>query len=171
MSSPYLHSSAILSDDRKHRFVLHRCWGAPYRRCVFVGLNPSTADERDDDPTIRKCVGFATRWDFGAIDMVNLFSIRSTDSDALIGLAGDLNRVESDGWLRDRFATASRIVLAWGAHVKLRKMIELRAFVVRTLLPVSVQIGDLGKAKDGAPRHPLMLPYVTPFMPRESLCP
>jgi hypothetical protein len=170
MNSPYLHSSAILSDDRKHRFVLHRCWGDPSRRCVFVGLNPSTADERNDDPTIRKCVGFATRWGFGAIDMVNLFSIRSTDPDALIDLAGDLNRAESDGWLRDRFATASRIVLAWGAHAKLRQMIYLRAFEVRGFLPINVEVGDLGKAKGGAPRHPLMLPYVTPFMPRESSC-
>jgi hypothetical protein len=168
VSATYTHSGAVLSDDRKHRFWLHRCWGNPTRRCVFVGLNPSTADESQDDPTIRKCVGFATRWGFGAIDMVNLFSIRSTDPDALVALGGDLNRPDSDGWLRDRFAIASRIVLAWGAHPRLRRIIETRSFVVRTLVPVGADVGDLGKAAGGAPRHPLMLPYVTPFSVREA---
>jgi hypothetical protein len=66
---------AVLSDCRRYRYRLWRCWGDGNHRVAFVGINPSTADEVDDDATIRKCVGFAKRWGFSALDMVNLFII------------------------------------------------------------------------------------------------
>jgi hypothetical protein len=72
-------AGATFSKDRRYRYRLWRSWGDPELRCVFVGLNPSTADESNDDPTIRKCVGFAKLWGFGAVDVVNLFAFRSTD--------------------------------------------------------------------------------------------
>ena len=65
-------------ETAKYRYWLSRKWErGPY--CVFIGLNPSTATFEEDDPTIRRCVGFAKRWGFGALVMLNIFAFRSTD--------------------------------------------------------------------------------------------
>src|SRR5579859_5937119 len=90
---PFLESmraGATFSACRTYRYRLWRSWEPRGSRCVFVGLNPSTADESTDDATIRKCVGFAKRWGFGAIEVVNLFAyagVRSTDPRSLLGVS------------------------------------------------------------------------------------
>ena len=71
--------SAIFSDCEKYRYLLSRVWNIQKEGIVFVGLNPSTADERIDDPTIRRCRGFAESWGYGSMIMLNLFAYRSTD--------------------------------------------------------------------------------------------
>ena len=73
------HTSARLSDDRRYRYLLVRRWDNTLPDATFVMLNPSTADERDDDPTIRKCIGFAKRWGCGGIKVVNLYAFRATN--------------------------------------------------------------------------------------------
>lgn len=72
-------SEAILSVDRKYRYVLTRTWDETLPNIMFVGLNPSTADETTDDPTIRRCINFAKSWGYGGLYMVNLFAYRSTN--------------------------------------------------------------------------------------------
>ena len=71
--------SAVFSNCEKYRYVLSRVWDNQREGVVFVGLNPSTADEKIDDPTIRRCRGFAEFWGFGKMYMLNLFAYRSTD--------------------------------------------------------------------------------------------
>ena len=78
-----MEKSAILSADRKYRYVLTRIWDETKPTVVFIGLNPSTADEEVDDKTIRKCIGYAKRWGYGKLIMVNLFAFRSTDPSML----------------------------------------------------------------------------------------
>jgi hypothetical protein len=69
--------SATISPCRMFRYALWRRWGSgPY--AMFIGLNPSTADEQNDDPTIRRCIGFAQSWGYDALCMANLFAYRAT---------------------------------------------------------------------------------------------
>lgn len=71
--------SASFSPCRKHRFELSRVWDASLPKLMVIGLNPSTADETEDDPTIRRCMAFARRERLGGLLMVNMFSLRSTN--------------------------------------------------------------------------------------------
>src|SRR6185503_16841447 len=111
---------------------------------TFVGLNPSTATATEDDPTIRRCVGFAKRWGFGRYEMANLFAWRSTDPLGLLGLedpVGDGN----DAAILDVVASSARVVMAWGAHARLRYILDRRAAVVRRMLRASRELGTLGR--------------------------
>lgn len=74
-------SSARFSDCRRYRYTLTRRF-ADGPTVAFIGLNPSTADEHADDPTIRRCLGFAKRWGYGELVMLNLYALRSTDPPA-----------------------------------------------------------------------------------------
>ena len=110
--------SATFSEDRKRRFDLIRDWrdeiGAPDRTMLLCGLNPSKAGEKDDDPSVRKTVGFARRWGFGRVVLVNLNPIVSTDPRALPPWAGIdmLNRAIQQQWMGD----ADLVVAAWGSQ-------------------------------------------------------
>lgn len=70
---------ADLSFDRTYRYSLWRIWNADKPFVLFIGLNPSAADENEDDPTIRRCINFARRWGYGGLYMANLFALRATD--------------------------------------------------------------------------------------------
>src|SRR6266487_5248505 len=70
---------AVLDVSGIYRYSLWRAWSAYHPRIVFVLLNPSTADEQRNDPTIRRCMGFARTWNFGSVEVVNLFAYRATD--------------------------------------------------------------------------------------------
>lgn len=112
--------SAIFSDDRKRRFELVRDWrdeiGAPDKTLVLVMLNPSKADDEKDDPTVRKGVGFARRWGFGRLVIVNLNPIVSTDPFGLPPWRGiDMeNRAIQQQWMGE----ADMVVVAWGSPPK-----------------------------------------------------
>lgn len=150
---------ATLSLDERHRYSLFRrltdAAPAKARRLVFAMLNPSTADAVVDDPTIRRCMGFGRSWGFDRLDVVNLFSLRSTEPKALYGDAsadGDPANIEA---IADYARRAELTVCAWGAHGKLR---DRSAFVVCRLVNAGVSIHHLGLTKAGQPRHPLYLP-------------
>jgi hypothetical protein len=162
-------NGAILSEDRRYRYRLWRAWGDGNRRVAFVGLNPSTADENVDDATIRKCVGFAKRWGFGAIDMINLFAWRSRDPRGLLDVEDPVGP-DNDAAIKYVVAIAQRVVWCWGQHPsKVAGLVTLRC--MRTAfgpgdIPNGTEVGILGqRLASGAPRHPLMLAYSTPFMP------
>jgi hypothetical protein len=164
-----LDSGASFSACRTYRYRLWRSWGPRDRRCVFVGLNPSTADESRDDPTIRKCVGFAKRWGFGAVEVVNLFAYagaQSTDPRSLLGVSDPIGP-ENDAALRTAFRDANRIVWAWGRHdPRVRSLVQAR--VASPRWPGRghrCETGCLGRSQDGSPRHPLRIAYATRFEP------
>lgn len=162
-------NGAELSVDNRYRYRLWRCWGDGNNRVCFVGINPSTADATKDDATIRKCVGFAKRWGFGALDMVNLFAWRDRDQLGLLSSpdpVGPLN----DASLLEVFGFAKRIVYAWGPGKSaavgrlVRARLDSDGWVkVECSLRTRCEIGRLSETKDGSPGHPLMLPYATPF--------
>jgi hypothetical protein len=71
---------AFIDLTGKYRYTLSRVWNGNLGRVVFILLNPSTADAFKDDPTVKKCISFAKHWNFGSLEIVNLFAYRSTDA-------------------------------------------------------------------------------------------
>lgn len=114
---------------------------------MVIGLNPSTADETKDDPTIRRCIGFAKRWGFGALCMTNLFAWRDTDPEKMKGAAEPVGEA-NDLWLKLISEQAGMILAAWGNHGAHAGRDEF----VRKFLP---PLNCLGTNKDGSPKHPL----------------
>jgi hypothetical protein len=129
------------------------------KTCIFIMLNPSTADGEQDDPTIRKCVGFAKLLGYDRLEVVNLFAHRATDPRALLALNHDDDPVGVDNQrhvgrvLFDEYPRGV-IICAWGVHGAHLGQDE-------TMLG---WLGDLPRhalalTKDGHPRHPLYVPY------------
>jgi hypothetical protein len=133
--------------------------------CLFLMLNPSTADADKDDPTIRKCIGFCKRWGYGHLVVCNLFAYRSTSPAGLLGIE-DPKGPDNDAFLVAELGASSLVVLAWGSHQEIRHMVERRVFEVRRVFDrfypsLEKKVVTLGRCKDGQPRHPLMLSYDT----------
>lgn len=143
---------AHISDCQKYRYWLRRTWNEALDGVCFIMLNPSTADAFKDDPTIRKCMGFAHKWGCGEITVVNLFAWRATDPKELrkesvpIGPENDANILAE--------AKGRRVIAAWGVDGGLRNRDK---HVLDLLKPLHVEC--LGLTKDGFPRHPLYAPY------------
>lgn len=149
----------------EYRYTLERAWdglwlNAESPRGVFVMLNPSTADAEKDDPTIRKCMGFARRWGWQGFTVVNLFAYRATDpADLWVAFqrGEDIFGPENEATLAAVLESArGPVVAAWGAQMHP----EVRARLAWLLARFSwVKWTSLGLTKDGHPRHPLMTPY------------
>lgn len=144
--------TTILSPCRTYRYTLWRdCGGlAGDGYAMFIGLNPSTADEVQDDPTIRRCVNFAKSWGYGALCMTNLFAFRATDP-AQMKRAADPVGPDNDRYLVELARNASVVVAAWGTHGRFQG----RDAVVRQLVP---DLHYLRLTEDKHPGHPLYLP-------------
>lgn len=158
----YLEMSAEFAEGRTLRYWLERAWSLTNpRRLVVIGLNPSTADDTVDDPTIRRCVNFAKREACGGLIMVNLFCYRATSPRDLLAAtdpgAGNL----ADQYLLTACTPADRVVVAaWGAHGTHRN----RGVVVRMLLAqYRVELLHFGLTNNGQPKHPLYLAATTPL--------
>ena len=146
-----MHRSAIFSACHRYRYQLSRRWSEG--PCVtFIMLNPSTADAKKDDPTIRRCIGFAQREGFGGLDVVNLFAGRATRPEDLFAMPDPIGP-ENHRYLSEMTKTNGLVIAAWGAHPKAQQAFsELRQNV---RLP---KMMCLGMSKAGSPRHPLYLP-------------
>lgn len=146
---------AIISDCGRYRYSLVREWGFGHDTCMFIMLNPSTADANEDDPTIRRCIGFAAQWGFRRLAVANLFALRSTDPKAL-PFADDPVGPEND-WMIGIMANKSTLrIAAWGASV--RKVAAPReAELLAKFKTFGLPLYHLGLTKAGLPRHPLYL--------------
>lgn len=149
-----------------YRYALWRPTGSGRGRCVFVLLNPSTADALRDDLTVKKCVGFARRWGYARADLVNLYALRSTDPKALLDPVPDPVGPDCDLWIRRTLLghasvpRAHAVVAAWSASTP--KGCEPRVAEVSEILRASdLPLSCLGLTRSGAPRHPSRLPYAT----------
>lgn len=142
-----LRRSAVLSRDGRYRYALRRVWDDRGRAVLFVGLNPSTADHRVDDPTIRRCMTFARDWGFGQLLVANLFAFRTSSPARLFRAADPIGR-RNDHWIRRLAADAHLTIAAWGNHGELhgRGADVLAALTAPHCLTVN---------KSGHPKHPL----------------
>jgi hypothetical protein len=146
----YLNKSVMLSEDGRYRYHLTRTWDDG-DRAVFVMLNPSTADAYEDDPTIRRCIGYARRWGLAGIEVVNLYAYRATNP-AELWEVDDPVGPENDLWLRAVGSSGFPLVAAWGANAQPRR-------VQRVLgLPGFDRLTCLRTTQAGHPGHPLYLP-------------
>lgn len=158
--------TAILSSCGRYRYRLERtvtrdaaAWTAGAERAVaFLMLNPSIADATIDDPTIRRCVGYARAWGFGRLIVGNVYALRATNPKAL-RTAVDPIGPENTPHLKAIIDAAQLVVCAWGANADRARA---RA-VVGLICAAGQQLHVLGVTKDGHPRHPLYA--------RADLCP
>lgn len=157
--------ATVFSPCRKYRYTLWREWEAyplalewEAKRfqsyLMIIGLNPSTADETKDDPTIRRCIDFAKQWGFGALCMTNLFAFRATHP-AEMKKAEMPAGMDNEHHIRRRASQAGFVLVAWGKHGKHHHQ-DLN--VCRYLREIEVQPYCLGTNGDGTPKHPLYLP-------------
>ena len=153
-------SGASLSPCRHYRYFLWRSWLDMYCEkgtVLFIMLNPSTADAERDDPTIRRCIGFAKTWGYSRLEVVNLHPLRTSDPK-------DLNRYREE-WqtpedntneriIQERMAEADLVVAAWGALKW--SWLDGRGERVECMAEEElVDLHVLGLTKHGYPRHPL----------------
>lgn len=153
--------SAVISQCGQYRYQLTRPGDMTATRgpAVFIMLNPSTADSTLDDPTIRRCRGFAQKWGCAGIVVLNLYALRSTNPDALWDHPDPVGP-DNDDWLATATAGASEVVCAWGVNAQ-----PSRAREVATMLATGgVKLKCLGTTKSGAPRHPLYVPGAQPLV-------
>ena len=149
---------AIISDCGQYRYRLWRTWDASKPIVGFIMLNPSTADAEQDDPTIRRCIGFAKSWGYGGLEVGNVYAYRATDPRELLKVADPYGPVNLEHLfnIRDR---CELLVAAWGARCDpgdgremIRSLRGMRAF---------------GFTANGSPKHPLYLPVTA--LPTEHM--
>lgn len=146
---------AIISDCGQYRYSLWRIWDEDKPRVLFIMLNPSTADESKDDPTIRRCIGFAKSWGYGGFYVGNLFAYRSSSPKDLLS-ATHPKGLHNYAHLVDMESKCEKVVFAWGNGPILKKLkIELPTETVGKAPAYCIAL-----SKDGTPKHPLYLPKV-----------
>lgn len=183
-----MRGTAVFSDDGLYRYELTRDWGECYGECtdadieregghhelcpaamyantlVWILLNPSTADAEQDDPTIRRCIGYSKQWGYAGLVILNLFAFRSTDP-KLLGTVDDPVGPDNDAyfemWLNGK-TNPDGPMCAWGAgidHVKRGHVVgRARARAVKRRIASSGRMATcLGTTRQGHPKHPLYL--------------
>ena len=151
--APQVRRAAVLSPCGKYRYSLCREWNEESPKVAFIMLNPSTADHRRDDPTIRRCMGFAWRWGFGGLHVGNLFALRSSRPEAL-HVADEPVGEDNDAVLQRLVEASALTVAAWGnqGHFLHRDV---------AVMPLLLNCKALGFTTKGFPRHPLYVSYKT----------
>ncbi len=140
-------NTATLSRCRHYRYALWRTWEAGAGTVLFIGLNPSTADEKTDDPTLIRCINFAKSWGYGGVCMANLFAYRATEP-ADMKAALDPVGPQNNRWLKKLAGEADLIIGAWGND---GSYLERAQDVIVKLPPLHC----LKMNKTGHPAHPL----------------
>lgn len=143
------YDTAVISECGRYRYALERHIGGGCGNVLFVMLNPSTADASKDDPTIRRCKGFARRWGYSGLLVANLYAWRATDPDELAKAEDPVG----PEWAYHVCSLAKRsgcIVAAWGSHASLH-----RQETVRDFLRQYNRVQCLGRTKNYSPKHPL----------------
>jgi hypothetical protein len=144
---------ATFSDCRTYRWTLWRKWDDDLPPCVFIGLNPSTADEMEDDPTIRRCIGFAKSWGLGGLVMLNAFAFRASDPKVMMAADDPVGEANNRTIALTTYSASlnkGRIIAAWGSHCPDDRQREV-------CRQVNSELFCLGRTKAGKPKHPLYL--------------
>lgn len=133
-------------------------WDAGLTRCAFIGLNPSTADDKEDDQTVKKLIGFARKWGYGGFTLVNLFSLRSTDPRVLAGHRDPVG-MATDATIQRVASEVNRIVCCWGNGGSFTERAD--TVVGHVLKRELAKLTCLGLTCLGQPKHPCRIGYDT----------
>lgn len=137
---------------RKYRYRLWRIWNEDLKKVLFCMLNPSTASEFVDDPTITRCIGFAKDLGFGGLEVVNLYAVRATDPKDMLRDSDPIG-LDNDLYITRARSECEMVIAAWGNFGGLD-----RGKKVFDLLQQSGPVHCLRTTASGAPSHPLYLP-------------
>lgn len=163
-------SDALFSPCQTWRYTLRRIWDRGAGLLMVIGLNPSTADEIKNDPTVTRCVNYARRLGYGGLIMMNAFAFRTPSPEVMRRQAKQgVNVVgpDNDFWLVRMAEDARTIIVAWGNHGLFQK----RHHEVMDLLRHR-NVYCFGATKQGTPRHPLYLPQdITTLLYRAAVYP
>ena len=146
MSDIFNQNGAIFSDCRRYRYALWRVWDDSKGKVMFIGLNPSTANESADDPTIRRVKRFAHNWGYGGVIMLNLFTYITAYPEELMKCEDPVG--PADYYLDHYAKECNKVIFAWGNF----KEAEKRGIEVMQMFPYGHM---LIQNKNGSPRHPL----------------
>lgn len=153
--------NATFSPDRKYRYQLKRDLGPDLRPCLFIMLNPSSADEVNDDPTVRRCINFAKSWGYGKLIVCNLFALRATKPDVLLthkNPVGIENDAAITGTIQQVIDQGGIVVCAWGAFGAYKNQ---GARILQIIKNLNAPAFFLEKTKGNQPAHPLYLKATT----------
>lgn len=148
-------SGAEFSEDGKYRYALWRLWDESKPLVMFIGLNPSTANEVDNDPTIRCVIKFAKTWGYGGVFMMNIFAFISSNPDDLFNCGNPVG--DNNMHLQIVASQCKDIIFAWGKF----KQAQDRRKEIELMFPSALCIGQ----KDGHPFHPL---WAGVYAPKEQ---
>ncbi|WP_298435813.1 DUF1643 domain-containing protein [uncultured Jannaschia sp.] len=149
-------STATYSDDERYRYDLTRTWDADRGRVNFVMLNPSTATELSNDPTVERCERRARALGYGAFRVTNIFAYRATDPRDMRACLDPVGGAANDAAIRDAALWADAVVCAWGTH---GAHLDRGARVADLLRGTDRPLLTLGLSKAGHPKHPLYIGY------------
>lgn len=148
-------SGARFSPCLRYRYALWRIWDPAKPVATFVMLNPSTADEVDNDPTVERCQRRSVALGMGGLRVANIFAWRSTDPQPLYDLEDPVGP-DNDAAILEACRGASIVICAWGGHGKLH---DRGAAVAAMLTGAGIQPQCLAINADGTPKHPLYVGY------------
>lgn len=151
-------NGATFSPCRTWRYALWRIWkDGPL--LASIGLNPSTADESVNDPTIRREIEFAKRLRFGGLVKFNLYGFRATKPIDMVH-ASDPVGPENDAIMASYAPRIGRWMATWGSlPVRWRPRVQWKSRIETVLANVNQEFWCFGYNADGEPKHPLYLPY------------
>jgi hypothetical protein len=154
-------STALYSPCERYRYALTRVWNPDGPRVLFVMLNPSTATEVQNDPTVERCERRARALGFGSFHVANIFAFRATDPRAMRA-APDPTGPANDAAIRAAALAADRIICAWGGH---GAHLARGAAVARLLRETGRPLWHFGLTAAGEPKHPLYIGYAVQPVP------
>ena len=144
--------------DGNYRYLLGRKWDANLPQVTFVMLNPSTADHQQDDRTLTKCINLAKSWDYGSLEVVNLFAYRATKRPDLLLTTDHIVGSENNIYIQSATKRAESIIVAWGGG-KFPKIMDRNEEVLSLISGYKLYclVNNRGddRTKDGHPFHPL----------------
>jgi|TARA_Y100000310_G_scaffold92194_1_gene89797 hypothetical protein len=175
-------TGATFSDDMKYRYRLWRHWDDGLLALMFLLLNPSTADEFENDPTVTRCMERAKRMGFGGVEICNLYAYRATDPKELYGPPDAAALALDDAAINDfdpigednpteiyaAVGVSGAVICGWGVHGE--KIAPPWPAMVLQGLALQLEgwekpLLHLGLNDDGSPKHPLYIGYDVPVEP------
>lgn len=145
-----MRKKATISDCKNYRYKLSRIWDKNKPKIVFIGINPSTADDKEDDPTIRKLIAYSKAWGYGGFIIINLFAFRTAKVYDLLKIKHHFGP-ENENYLR-KYTGYKTVVVMWGAKAN-----EINRYVAKRVLNMIENPMCFGKNADGSPKHPLFM--------------
>ncbi|OMF05596.1 DUF1643 domain-containing protein [Paenibacillus sp. FSL H7-0942] len=148
--------SATFDPEKKYRYLLTREWDVTLPKLLYIMLNPSTADEVSEDQTSRQCLYFANKFQYGSFEVVNLYSLISTDPKGLKQSLVDPIGHKTDQYIIEASLRANRVIIAWGEKHFFNQRDKQ---VIEMLRSKDINLYCLKMAKSGHPRHPSRLAH------------